>query len=331
LTASTTCIKNPVNPYLSLTKSSTSEALEIFAFESKTVPTSLDESLDFNMETKGKLFPLNKVIHGCKQTDRKRSKIDDLKPILFVRFNTRIGKSKPVPLRALLDSGGSGNLVTEQFTKKLRSKQTNSDTVWSTPGGIVSTNTKCTVEFSIPELHDARLIKGDMYVTKNLGAYDMILGRDLMTDLGIDIHFSAKSVTWDGVEIPMKDGDTTFKESFHVGYNIAMVEAATRIREILEAKYEKANLREICDKSMHLETEQQEQLFHLLSQYEELFNGELGQWDGDDYKIDLINGAMPYHAKAFPIMIPRVHLKTLKAEVQRLCNLGVLKWLNRSE
>jgi hypothetical protein len=101
----------------------------------------------------------------------------------------------------------------------------------------------------------------------------------------------------------MKDREATFEESFHVGDTIAMEEAATRIREILKAKYEKANLREICDKSMHLETEQQEQRFRLLSQYEELFtgNGELGQWDGDDYKINPIDGATPYHAKTFPI------------------------------
>ena len=212
---------------------------------------------------------------------------------MFVRFNTRVGKSKPVTLRALLDSGGSGSLVTEKFTKKLRTKCTNDNTVWSTPGGTLNTNTKCTVEFSIPEMHDARLIKWDMYVTKNLGAYDMILGRDLMTDLGIDIHFSTNSVTWDGIEIPMKDRDATFEESFHIGDTAAVEEAATRIREILEAKYEKANLRKICDQSMHLETKHQEQLFSLLKQYEELFNGELGQWDMDDYKIDLIEGAKP--------------------------------------
>ena len=70
-------------------------------------------------------------------------------------------------------------------------------------------------------------------------------------------------------------------------------------------------------------------MFNLLKQYEELFDEELGQWDMDDYKIDLIEGAKPYHAKAFPI--PRVHLETLKAEVQRLCDLGVLKKVNRSE
>jgi len=168
-----------------------------------------------------------------------------------------------------------------------------------------------------------------MYATKSLGAYDMIIGRDLMSDLGIDIQFSATSVVWDGMEIPMKDRDATFEESFHVGDTVAMEEAADRIRDILEAKYEAANLREICDKSMHLDAEKQEQLFQLLNKYETLFDGKLGQWEGDEYNIDLIEGAKPYHAKAFPI--PRVHLETLKAEVQRLCDLGVLKRVNRSE
>jgi hypothetical protein len=49
----------------------------------------------------------------------------------------------------------------------------------------------------------------------------------------------------------------------------------------------------------------------------------------DDYKIDLIEGEKPYHAKAF--LIPRVHLETLRAKVQRLCDLGVLKKVNCSD
>jgi hypothetical protein len=40
-------------------------------------------------------------------------------------------------------------------------------------------------------------------------------------------------------------------------------------------------------------------------------------------------GVKPYHAKVYSI--PRVHLKTLRAEVQRLCNQGVLKRVNHSE
>ena len=149
-----------------------------------------------------------------------------------------------------------------------------------------------------------------------------------MSDLGIDIKFSSNSVIWNGAEVPMKDRDATFEESFHVGDTTAMEEATERVRTILEAKYEAANLREICNKSLHLDTAKQEQLFRLLNSYEVLFNGQLGHWLGDEYDIDLKEDAKPYHAKAFPITY--VHLETLKAEVERLCKLGVLKRVNRS-
>ena len=46
-------------------------------------------------------------------------------------------------------------------------------------------------------------------------------------------------------------------------------------------------------------------------------------------KLSLNEGAEPYHARAFPI--PRVHMETLKMEVERLCQLGVLKKVNRSQ
>ena len=39
--------------------------------------------------------------------------------------------------------------------------------------------------------------------------------------------------------------------------------------------------------------------------------------------------ATPYHARPFPI--PKHYENTMKLEVQRLCNLGVLKKVNRSE
>ena len=40
-------------------------------------------------------------------------------------------------------------------------------------------------------------------------------------------------------------------------------------------------------------------------------------------------GAEPYHARPFPV--PRAYEATLKLEVNRLVDIGVLKWKNRSE
>jgi hypothetical protein len=67
----------------------------------------------------------------------------------------------------------------------------------------------------------------------------------------------------------------------------------------------------------------------LLQKYEILFDGTLGSWSNEEYHIDLKEGAQPYHARAFPIL--RIHMETLKAEVERLCKIGVLKRVNRSE
>jgi hypothetical protein len=90
----------------------------------------------------------------------------------------------------LLDSSGSGKLVTEEFACKFwLKKSSNSQTVWTTPGGAMQTTVKCKAQFTIPELHDNWLIEWDLHVTKTLGAYDMIIGRDILTNLGIDIRF----------------------------------------------------------------------------------------------------------------------------------------------
>jgi hypothetical protein len=126
----------------------------------------------------------------------------------------------------------------------------------------------------------------------------------------------------------MKSQDATV-ESFHLSDPAIIKEATARVQGILEAKYAAANLRDICNKSMHLDVREQEQLFAvLLTKYEALFDGSLGTWKEHPHDIDLKPDSKLYHAKAFPI--PKIHLETLKAEVQRLCDLGVLRKVNHS-
>ena len=76
---------------------------------------SLDDAID--------CYPLGKFIRS--QNNRnKRQRVDDVptdtRPIAFVHFNSRVGKAKPITLRALLDSGGGEILVAEKFAKKLK-------------------------------------------------------------------------------------------------------------------------------------------------------------------------------------------------------------------
>ncbi len=168
----------------------------------------LDECLDAAREQNGEMYSLTNLVRGQYNSKKpaKRQKTHNPRPVVFVRFNTRAsGKPKPVTLKALVDSGGSGCLVAKQHVRKLKLKTSTDSTTWTTPSGSMTTTAKVKTQFCIPELHDDRLIEWDMHVTKSLGNYDMIIGRDLLNNLKIDISFSTQSIDWEGASVPFRD------------------------------------------------------------------------------------------------------------------------------
>ncbi len=101
--------------------------------------------------------------------------------------------------------------------------------------------------------------------------------------------------------------------------------ATKRVVEILDAKYEKADLpaiiRENCS---HLKPSEREKLLSVLLKFESLFDGTLGDWNLPPISFELKEGTTPYHGKAYPI--PQIHKATLMKEIDRLCSIGVLEW-----
>ena len=310
--------------------------LDLFALDSddETVSTTTSSStcMEFDsLDTAVDCYSLGKFIRGQSNKQRKveEDSSADMRPIAYVRFNTRSGKPKPVTLKALLDSGGGGTLVSESFAKKLRVKSNRSQQVWTTPGGNMTTTSKVKAQFTLPELHDNRMIEWDVHVTKTLGAYDMIIGRDLLEFLGMDVRFSNLTVEWEGSSMPFKDLHASPLESYHINDPVSVEERATRVKRILDAKYEPADLESVCSKQTQLQRDQQQKLLTLLEKYSDLFDGTLGKWKGTEVDLELKEDAKPYHAKAYPV--PRVHKDTVYNEVQRLVRIGVLKKVNRSE
>ena len=103
-----------------------------------------------------------------------------------------------------------------------------------------------------------------------------------------------------------------------------------RMVKILYAKYEKADLQAIVrDQCAHLKPNEQAFLLEFLMDFEPLFDGTLGTWKTTPVSFELKEGAKPYHCRAFPI--PRIHKETFMHEVERLVELGVLKWQPSSE
>jgi transposase InsO family protein len=159
----------------------------------------------------------------------------------------------------------------------------------------------------------------------------MIIGRDLITSLGLDAKGSDLSIKWEDAAIPWRDMDCTVADVYHADLHSAqpVEQELKRMTDILDAKYTKANLEEVVKNATHLTNQEREELYKLLKKNEDLFDGTLGTFTGDPYDIQLKENVEPHHSRPFPV--PKIHELTLKSELDRLCNLGVLKRVNRSQ
>jgi glutamyl/glutaminyl-tRNA synthetase len=166
--------------------------------------------------------------------------------------------------------------------------------------------------------------------------YDMIIGRDLLEELGINFLFKEHLMEWDNASTPMLDPavfntdqiDDLEQEFFYIHDPITT--EAERIQAILDAKYCKADLEQIVQECKQLDKEEQQKLLALLQKYEALFDGTVGTWNTEPVDILLKDpNCTPYHAKSYSV--PHSQEQKLREEVDRLCKQSILRKINRSE
>ena len=245
--------------------------------------------------------------------------------------------------RVLLDSGSDGDILFQR--KGLNKKRTVPYTtrltpkVWQTSMGLFKTEKVGDFDLTFPEysgnkrLHlnpDILEFDPDDYEPK----FDLIIGTETMEELGIVLNFKRRCITIDQIELPMRrlqelQQPNLVFQMFKNPEPLSTADLTKRATRILDAKYEKANLQEIVDTCTHLDTVEREQLLQLLEKFEHLFDGNLGDWNTRPVHLELKEGARPYHGRAFPV--PRIHRETLKKEVERMVELGILKWEGESE
>jgi hypothetical protein len=166
------------------------------------------------------------------------------------------------------------------------------------------------------------------------------LAKQTMHDLGVVLDFKGTTIQIDKILLPMRDiANLQLKTSISraLKHNASFAQepvstrnATKRVVEILDTKYEKADIPAIVrDYCSHLSETDREKLFSMLLKFEELFDGKLGDWNLPPVSFAIKEGVKPYHGRAYPI--PQIHKAVLMKEIDRLCTIGVLKWQPNSE
>ena len=168
--------------------------------------------------------------------------------------------------------------------------------VWYTQGGTFTTFAKTTItNLKFPQFTTRRNFEAEFHLfeRKKKSNYDAILGRDLMTKLGIVLDYKKDCFAWGGIEIPMLPmGHLTstnikkFRKEPEQNYKI-----------IKDAAYKQPDLNDVAAAQTHLKESQRSILLHILHKHKAIFKAKRGHWAGQDVDIELKADATPYHAR----------------------------------
>ena len=117
--------------------------------------------------------------------------------------------------------------------------------------------------------------------------YDVILGADFLTKAGINIMYETGTMEWFENIIPMRNpNEISLKEYLAMADAVEIQHEEAAFGEdwldcyiaapILDAKYEKVDVRDVVKLQTHLTADQQNKLAEVLEKHKKLFDGTLG-------------------------------------------------------
>ena len=160
------------------------------------------------------IFLSSEANDGLKVDLNALDSIADIKPVTtFTIKNLHNKKIQKRPLMVLMDTGSEKSvikathshhgIVKEGHTMKFR-----------TPSGTFSSKKVTDTEFFLNEFSELRHIRWKFHVLPGEDCklpYDMIISRDLMRKLKMDVFYSDNVVTWDELRLPMHEVKATGK------------------------------------------------------------------------------------------------------------------------
>ena len=121
----------------------------------------------------------------------------------------------------------------------------------------------------MPEIKISNQISAPFHVTTKKSNYDVIFGKDLLQEFGIKLDIQNHFIEWKDINLPMKPIDCKIRTHFTIQDCKSVRNATKRIKKILDANYEKANLKKIVYSLRYLINDKQS----LIRKHEEMFDG----------------------------------------------------------
>ena len=263
------------------------------------------------------------------------------------------------PMLCLLDSGATCCWISRtKIPSAITTNKIPAVTNQTLAGNFTSNESITLKNVLLPEFHRTRRLDTlQAKIFDQTCRYDMILGRNLMNDLGIVLNFDSKYMEWDKAIVAMREHPiNTSMTSFATNLLFEAIDGGLdnndgtfmpdkpselhyqasnanpdgyKSKTISTSLYEPANLQDIVDKCTYLLPHQRQQLYHLLQKFQKTFDGKLKTFKGPPVHLQLIENPKPVRRR--PYSVPTSHLTVFKAELHRLLEIGVIEKATRSE
>jgi hypothetical protein len=183
-------------------------------------------------------------------------------------------RDKKIPLRILFDTGSNSSIILHKFMNKntlVKTKRQLLNGLLLVENSILRNREQLNLNYLnsfFLKTIEFKLHVDETTVHAN-ASYDMIIGRDLITELKLALDFDTQCITWDGIDQPMKiqgglqkvithyedlysalmgPAITVFKDDYAKASEPEHVRAEKkRQTRILDANYEAADLKEIIE------------------------------------------------------------------------------------
>lgn len=246
---------------------------------------------------------------------------EDYRPEIVVSILQDVATKRKKIIRALVDTGSSSTLVRTRILSKSTLKNIKKDErrKFDTLAGQLTTNHKARIAFQLVQFAPHKTVTSEVCLIEDSpNAHvpdhtpDMIIGRDLIKQLKLCLDYSSDppTITWDDNTIPIVPrgywNESHLKESFQTSaIELAEQNFENKSASMIAANYtQTSNLSAFVPK--HLTNDQQTELLRILTKYQNIFNGQLGELPGEPVRLHLKSkDVQPYHGRAFPV--PKIH------------------------